>query len=70
MNDTQMPDGRGVVRQKDIEIIMNDNGTEDIQRDSKDMVRYKKVKVSFNVTTKRGKKKKITFTARKPVKKR
>lgn len=44
----------------------------DIKEDNEElnMVRYKKVKVSFTVTTKRGKKKKITFTARKPVKKR
>ncbi len=33
------------------------------------MVKYKKVQVSFYVKTKRGKKKKITFAARKPIKK-
>ncbi|MFH2111177.1 MAG: hypothetical protein ABIJ47_07970 [Candidatus Bathyarchaeota archaeon] len=32
------------------------------------MVKYKKETVSFWATTERGKKKKITFTARKPVK--
>lgn len=41
----------------------------DIKEDNEelDMVQYRKKKVSFYVTTKRGKKKKITFTAREPI---